>query len=821
MTRPTSPTYLAAGQKSRDALLPNLRAPDGSARAEHRGARRGNGLARRGGDRGHRLRPHRPDAAHGDGDARRHRGRPRAGERARVHAQRRGRRVLVQRVGVHRPARPRARSSSTGDATLQHEPLRVERRPGERQLRRAVRAARSGRRPTTQGSRRWWGSARARTCSPSTTAASPASRRAAHSPTSPRTAGDAGPDAGDGADGSTGGRDGGTPGSARTGARRGTRAPERPTERRGTARARAVDAGACSATPGRQRSGSIAPCLRWRFSCFAGGGHERVPRCGSCDRGRRHAARPDPRALTPTKSMRTLIRCGAAALLLALPTRALADEPPAPPPPTSSTPRRPRPARGSSASAAAPPSVAPSAPIAPSTPITLPTIPGDTGHFEFGSYGRVVIASDGRGGTGRDANVVSYGDRIDEDSYGELELRREDRFAPSISTKVVWTLGFFPPFFHFSGDQTQAIAIRNLYAQAHLRRPDALGRLADVPRRRHLPARLVAARQPEHRRRRRRLQVPLAHRRDDHRRARRDAAARLDLPVRADPRPVPNVLAAQAGPGAENVTVLDRPRTIETLKITHLFKHPNSGAEGRLQVRPLRRGAGALRGRLHGHRRSTRRCRPRSRRTPAGSSGTEIAYWTGQRDTFVQLFFRHAEGIAAYDPLAVPLTFANDRTTRRLERDAPRARRQLRVRAASACSSAATCAPSATATPRRPRRRSTTRASSRVRPQLYIGERWGVAARGSLRGAALRGARPATPTSRSSPASGARASCRTSPRAAAARTSARSCGSSTRSPPATRRRASSTRRRTSSASAPSSSSSASGAEWWFNSSSYP
>src|SRR5262249_56754143 len=43
--------------------------------------------------------------------------------------------------------------------------------------------------------------------------------------------------------------------------------------------------------------------------------------------------------------------------------------------------------------------------------------------------------------------------------------------------------------------------------------------------------------------------------------------------------------------------------------------------------------------------------------------GSEIAYWTGERDTFVQLFLRHARGLAAYDPLAAPLTFANDRTT--------------------------------------------------------------------------------------------------------------------------------------------------------------
>ena len=61
--------------------------------------------------------------------------------------------------------------------------------------------------------------------------------------------------------------------------------------------------------------------------------------------------------------------CGAAALMIGEASPAYADEAPAP-------------------------TVTPTGnPIAPSTPIVLPTIPGDTGHFEFGSYGRVIIAS--------------------------------------------------------------------------------------------------------------------------------------------------------------------------------------------------------------------------------------------------------------------------------------------------------------------------------------------------------------------------------------------------------------------------------------------
>ena len=120
---------------------------------------------------------------------------------------------------------------------------------------------------------------------------------------------------------------------------------------------------------------------------------------------------------------------------------------------------------------ATPPSTTPGASAAAASGVTDQTpanaepkpAPNPSDGFQFGSYGRVQIASDGRGGTGRPANVVAHGTRIDEDSYAELELRREDTFQqgdathPEIHTKVVATLAFFPPFFHFSGDQMQEI----------------------------------------------------------------------------------------------------------------------------------------------------------------------------------------------------------------------------------------------------------------------------------------------------------------------------------------------------------------------------
>src|SRR5262245_33751277 len=109
------------------------------------------------------------------------------------------------------------------------------------------------------------------------------------------------------------------------------------------------------------------------------------------------------------------------------------------------------------------------------TPVPTPTaaaegIPAPTaeegkpeaGRFEFGSYGRVRAASDLRGGTGRQTNIIAHGSRLDEESYAELELRREDTFKDDIKTKIVSTLALFPPFFHFSGNPTQQIALRNL-----------------------------------------------------------------------------------------------------------------------------------------------------------------------------------------------------------------------------------------------------------------------------------------------------------------------------------------------------------------------
>jgi len=140
---------------------------------------------------------------------------------------------------------------------------------------------------------------------------------------------------------------------------------------------------------------------------------------------------------------------------------------------------------------------------------------------------------------------------------------------------------------------------------------------------------------------------------------------RLDNPAQFEQIPV----VAPFGAGTVNTTVLDRPRMIETLKITQLVRnskeaHPfasdKRGFKFILYGEAQELSAGVYTDTTVGT------ANPTLTAYPADSGfliGGEVAYWTGERDTFIQVFARYGHGLAAYDPLAEPTTFAADRTT--------------------------------------------------------------------------------------------------------------------------------------------------------------
>ncbi|MFO0674006.1 MAG: carbohydrate porin [Polyangiaceae bacterium] len=282
-----------------------------------------------------------------------------------------------------------------------------------------------------------------------------------------------------------------------------------------------------------------------------------------------------------------------------------------------------------------------------------------TGRFEFGSYGRVNVASDGRGGTGRNADIVAFGSRLDEDSYAELELRREDKWSGGIDTRIVTTLALLPPFFHFSGKPDTTIAVRQLYAQGALDGWTLWGgarmvRGDDVYLMNFWPLdnqNTIGGG----------VTKTLA---SDTQIALHAGMQRLDNPYQFQELPA----AIPYGVGATNITVLDRPRTIETLKVTQLIRND---AEHVRFTRPGLEKAGfkaVVYGEAHqisaGARRDTNTNQDVSLPSDTGwMLGSQLTFYTGKRDTFATLVMRHARGLAAYDPLAAPDTFANDRTT--------------------------------------------------------------------------------------------------------------------------------------------------------------
>jgi hypothetical protein len=307
---------------------------------------------------------------------------------------------------------------------------------------------------------------------------------------------------------------------------------------------------------------------------------------------------------------------------------------------------------------------APSVPGATSSPAINRADPARTvqeapssheGRFEFGSYGRIYAASDLRGGLGRGSNVVAFGPRIvDEGSYAELELRREDKYSEKVKTRIVATLALFPPFFHFNGKTTTSIGVRNLYAQgtydkltiwagSRMYRGDDIYLLNWWPLdNQNTIGGGVGA--------------PI-YRADDNSQETIVQAhvgqQRLDNPYQFQQIPV----VAPFGFGSVDITKLDRPRTIETFKLTH-FVRPGGGPSGFKAI---------LYGELHqlaaGVFRDTLTNVDRGLPSDSGwMLGSQLTYFTGKHDTYASLVMRHSRGIAAYDPLAVPITFALDRT---------------------------------------------------------------------------------------------------------------------------------------------------------------
>lgn len=275
--------------------------------------------------------------------------------------------------------------------------------------------------------------------------------------------------------------------------------------------------------------------------------------------------------------------------------------------------------------------------------------------FRFGSYGRVVGASDLAGRTGRQSRIVAFAPRIDEDdTYAEIELRHEHSMF-GVDTRIVATVAYAGPLFHYDGEFSERIAIRNLFAEArniltpHL---DIWGgsrmvRGDDVYLMNFWPLDNLNL-----------LGGGARYTIDD--------LVELALTVGMSQPNNPfqrqtDLVPARAGFLPDEVFILDRPRIIAAVRATYWFfgREAPTGAKA------------VLYGEQHWLAAGERRRSDGSLETLPEDSGfvlgAQLGGYVSNDHTFMNVFFRYARGLGAYDPLGVPFRTGSVVSTGRAE----------------------------------------------------------------------------------------------------------------------------------------------------------
>jgi hypothetical protein len=281
--------------------------------------------------------------------------------------------------------------------------------------------------------------------------------------------------------------------------------------------------------------------------------------------------------------------------------------------------------------------------------------PGEhVGSFGFGSYGRVIAATDAQGRPGRDVDVVAHGSRLDHDNYVELELRRDDHWlAVAADTRFVATLAFGNPIFHYNGEFDAAVALRNLYIEETGLGLEGLSMWAGSRMLRGDDIYLLDFWPLDN------LNTLGAGVRYE---AKSLTTVGLHFGVAQPDNPFYKQQAERPRPlnqfGTATVDILDRLRMTGSLKAEQQFRFGDDGAGMKL----------ALYGEVHqlpsGQRETSLPGQFEDVPKDQGYViGAQVGGFTGDRDTHVNMFVRYATGLAAYGEFARPAGLGLDRTT--------------------------------------------------------------------------------------------------------------------------------------------------------------
>jgi len=324
------------------------------------------------------------------------------------------------------------------------------------------------------------------------------------------------------------------------------------------------------------------------------------------------------------------------------------DKPASPPPPA-----EPPPAKARSEAGDVTPKTAPAPAEAPPKVAAEPKdkIP-ETGFF-LGSYGRVVSASDLRKRPGRDADIVARGSRLDESSYVEIDVQRQDYWkATGATTRAVVTLGASGPLFHYNTDFTIRMAVRNLFLQANNIVTKGFSAWVGSRMYRGDDSYLLDFWPLDN------LNTVGGGVRYDFASSRTFIAwhAGLNQPNNAFFKQLGTRTPALNQPGSATISVLDRQKFITSFKASHVIPRGKGGIKlvGYAEIHDVPSGQREteVKGKFETLPGDT-----------GGVIGAQLGAFTGTDSTHVNLFIRYAGGVAAYGEFGTPTQLAPDRTS--------------------------------------------------------------------------------------------------------------------------------------------------------------
>lgn len=269
--------------------------------------------------------------------------------------------------------------------------------------------------------------------------------------------------------------------------------------------------------------------------------------------------------------------------------------------------------------------------------------------FTFGSYGRIIGAGNLRGGSGKQLNVVTFGPRLEESPYVELDFGTRVHDDAMTMDSIV-TVALTDALFHLDGDFDGALALRNAYVRASEFGVDGLSLWGGSRMYRGDDVYLLDFWPMDE------LNTVGGGVRYDNEEARTTVAVHGGVNQLRDEFQYQEETVAGPGFETEQLIRMDRVRALGSLRLEHRLLDLADQLSMKFVVWAEVHGIGA------GSFESPDDDLIDLPAERGVTLGAQLGGWGFGRNGFANIFLRHSRGLAAFDELGVPSGFDTDRS---------------------------------------------------------------------------------------------------------------------------------------------------------------